>query len=58
MIKYIQKKLYEHKVYRETIDELCRLTDKEMQDIGINGADIHYIASEASRSAVSLKYGD
>lgn len=58
MIEYLKKKYYQSKVYRETVEELSRLSSKEMQDIGINGADIHYLATEASRSAVSKKYGE
>lgn len=31
--------------YRETISELSRMTDRELQDIGINRGDIHRIAA-------------
>lgn len=58
MIRFFKKKFYQHQVYLKTVSELNRLTDREMQDIGLNGADVHYLATEASIEAATQKYGE
>lgn len=35
--------------YRETVRELSRLTDRELNDLGISRADIPYIARRAAQ---------
>lgn len=34
--------------YRQTINELSRLTNRELADLGINRADIPYVARKAA----------
>ena len=46
-IRLIQDRMMRNKIYRETYSELSRLTDKELNDIGISRGMIHSIAMEA-----------
>lgn len=41
------QRMYNHKIYRETYNDLSKLTDKELKDIGIARGDIHSISMEA-----------
>ena len=36
--------------YRQTYDELSRLSNRELDDLGINRCDITYVARTTSRS--------
>ena len=46
MFKELRESLKRHAQYRSTVDELSKLTDKELNDIGINRGMIHSIAME------------
>lgn len=46
-IAIVNLKMMRNKVYRDTYNELYRLSDKELNDIGITRCDIHSIAMEA-----------
>lgn len=35
-----------HQAYRTTFDELSRLSDRELNDIGIGRSDIRYVAQQ------------
>lgn len=43
----LRQRMIHHKVYRETFNELSRLTDSELKDIGISRGEIHSVAMEA-----------
>jgi uncharacterized protein YjiS (DUF1127 family) len=43
--KFVQHRA-KHKVYKKTVAELSKLTDKELRDIGLTRGDIHSIAME------------
>ena len=58
MLLYIRKKLHEKKMYSRTVRERSSLSHREMQDLGINGADIHFIARAASQESVRKKFGE
>jgi len=45
--KTIAEKLAAWRRYRDTVRELSRMTDRELQDIGIRRGDIHFVASAA-----------
>lgn len=44
--KELKNRYDQYKVYRSTVKELSRLTDKELDDIGINRGMIHSVAME------------
>lgn len=46
MFKELRESLKRRAQYRSTVDELSKLTDKELNDIGINRGMIHSIAME------------
>jgi uncharacterized protein YjiS (DUF1127 family) len=41
LIKLILKQIRKQFEYRNAVDQLSRMTDRELYDIGINRADIH-----------------
>lgn len=41
------KKYRQYKRYRETVNELSRLTNRELCDLGLSRADIPYIARQS-----------
>jgi uncharacterized protein YjiS (DUF1127 family) len=41
----------EHKIYRQTLDELNSLTARELDDVGIHVTEIPFIAREAAKMA-------
>ncbi|QKV17765.1 DUF1127 domain-containing protein [Oricola thermophila] len=45
----IMRTLTEWRRYRETRQELSRLTGRELEDIGFNRADIPHVARQAAR---------
>lgn len=51
----ITKSYTNRKQYRRTIEELRRLTDQELNDIGINRGDIHSIARMDSDMNTNLR---
>ncbi|MAA57204.1 MAG: hypothetical protein CL855_01820 [Cryomorphaceae bacterium] len=51
----ITKSYTKRKQYRRTIEELRRLTDQELNDIGINRGDIHSIARMDSDMNTNLR---
>ena len=46
-IVHVRKEMMKHKAYRETYNELSKLSNKELADIGIARGEIHSIAMEA-----------
>ena len=46
-IALVKEHMLAQRVYRETFNELSKLSDRELQDIGICRGDIHWIAMEA-----------
>lgn len=44
MFKTIATKLRQHNQYRQTVNELSRLTDRELGDLGIGRSEIRGIA--------------
>ncbi len=48
-IKSITEKLHEWRRYRASMRELSALSDRELSDLGINRADIEFIAKKSSR---------
>ena len=44
MIKTIASKLRQHNQYRRTVNELSRLTDRELNDLGIGRSEIVNVA--------------
>lgn len=46
-LRRVQAELRKYKSYRETYDQLMKLTDKELNDIGISRGMIHSVAMEA-----------
>ena len=46
-IRRVQAELRKYKSYRETYDQLMKLTDKELKDLGISRGMIHSIALES-----------
>lgn len=50
-IEMFYKNLRKSAAYKKTINELGRLTDRELHDIGVHRCDIHRIAEEAMQKA-------
>jgi len=46
-ISMVREEMMKYKAYRDTYNELAHLSDRELKDIGISRADIHYIALKA-----------
>jgi uncharacterized protein YjiS (DUF1127 family) len=47
-VTYILSKIRAYKVYRETVQELAQLSDRELADLGIARFDIPRVARKAS----------
>ncbi len=47
-IKDIAHKIQEWRRYRASVRELSQLTDRELHDLGLNRAEIEYVAKKAS----------
>lgn len=45
--QHIKKEMMKRKLYRETHNELSKLTEKELNDIGLTRGEIHSVAMEA-----------
>lgn len=48
IIKDVKRKIAQRRKYMDTVNELSKLNDKELSDIGINRGMIRYIAMEQS----------
>ena len=48
-LSFITRFLEERRRYWSVLHELSNYTDRELQDIGIDRADIHHIARQAAR---------
>ena len=48
MFDVVVRKYNSWKTYRRTVDELSRLTARELNDIGIGRGDIKFVARRAS----------
>lgn len=46
-IRVVRDHMMRHKAYRNTYNELSKLSDAELRDIGISRSEIHWIAMEA-----------
>ena len=46
-LRRVQAELRKYKSYRETYDQLMKLSDKELKDLGISRGMIHSIALES-----------
>lgn len=44
----IKKSYSAWRKYRETVNELSRMTDRELSDLGIGRGDINYVARRAA----------
>ncbi|AXS40547.1 DUF1127 domain-containing protein [Breoghania sp. L-A4] len=49
MINSITRKYHSWKKYRETYDELARLSNRELHDLGIGRSDIEFVARKTAR---------
>lgn len=47
-IKEIAHKIQEWRRYRASVRELSRLTDRELQDLGLNRTEIEFVSKKAS----------
>jgi uncharacterized protein YjiS (DUF1127 family) len=47
-VSYILSKIRAYKLYRETLNELSALNDRELADLGISRFDVVRVAYEAS----------
>ena len=47
-IKEITHKIQEWRRYRASMRELSRLSDRELHDLGLNRADIEYVAKKSA----------
>ena len=48
----IALKMRQRRVYRQTFDELCTLTDRDLADLGMSRVDFRRISREAADLAV------
>jgi len=39
----------QHRMYRETLEGLSALTNRELADLGLNRSELRYVARQASR---------
>lgn len=46
-IAMVKEHMWAQRVYRQTFNELSKLSDRELLDIGISRGDIHWIAMDA-----------
>ena len=44
----IRKSFREWRMYRETVSELSRMSDRELSDLGISRSDIPFVSRRAS----------
>ena len=49
IVTWIVSKIRNYLQYRETVAELSRLTDRELEDLGISRYDIETVARSGSR---------
>lgn len=49
MINTIARKFQSWKKYRTTYDELARLSNRELHDLGLGRGDIEFVARKTSR---------
>lgn len=54
-INLVRTEMMKYKIYRDTYNELSKLSDRELSDIGIHRGDIHYIALTAYSDKLSRK---
>jgi uncharacterized protein YjiS (DUF1127 family) len=47
--EFLRRYFHERRVYWDTMRELSTYTDRELHDIGIDRADIEYIARQAAQ---------
>ena len=50
MMKNLSVKLAAWRRYRESVRELSRLSDRELNDLGIGRADIHVLVRQSTES--------
>ena len=50
MMKILAVKIAAWRRYRESVRELSRLSDRELNDLGIGRADIHAIVRQSAQS--------
>jgi uncharacterized protein YjiS (DUF1127 family) len=55
MLDYLARKWKESKVYAKTANELCKLSNRDLADIGVNRCDIEFIAREHAKNAHLIK---
>lgn len=48
----ISLKLRQRRVYRQTFNELCTMTDRDLRDLGMSRADFRRISREAAEQVV------
>ena len=48
MLDSVVKNYRQWRTYRETVDELNRLSNRDLNDLGISRADITFVARKAS----------
>lgn len=51
ILERIAEKRARNKVYRETLNELRALSDRDLSDLGLSRASIHSVAWEAATTA-------
>jgi uncharacterized protein YjiS (DUF1127 family) len=49
ILSWVLSKIRTYLQYRETVSELSRLTDRELEDLGISRYDIDSVARQGSR---------
>ncbi|MGC1506633.1 MAG: DUF1127 domain-containing protein [Sulfitobacter sp.] len=42
----------QHRLYRETFDELSALSNRELADLGLNRSNLHQVARESAQIAM------
>ncbi|MBD0415032.1 DUF1127 domain-containing protein [Oryzicola mucosus] len=47
----IRTKFREWRLYRQTVDELSRCTNRDLSDLGIQRSDIRFVAKASARAA-------
>lgn len=43
-VRLVQEEMLKHRAYRETYNSLSKLSDAELNDIGLSRGEIHYVA--------------
>ncbi len=51
ILERVAEKWAQNKVYRETLNELRALSDRDLSDLGLSRANIRYVAREAALKA-------